>query len=144
MKLGKQICERLKAIRSEIARANEIDYTPVDCHHEGDCQGTCPACEREVRWLERQLRLRQSIGKAVTMAGISMALVTLPACGCADTAERGHLDDETDSICNVVDETSTSSDSLSEPILMQEPAEVDGKTMPEDPEDNRNLRTYEP
>ena len=144
MKLGKQICERLKAIRSEIARANEIDYTPVDCHHEGDCQGTCPACEREVRWLERQLRLRQSIGKVVTIAGIGVALATLPACGAVVTPEDGYLEDNPDTICNVVDKTSTSSDSISKPIMMQEPAVVDGKTMPEDPNDNRDERPDKP
>lgn len=74
MKEGKQICETLKAIRSEIASANDIDYTPNECHHEGDCAGTCPACESEMRWLERQLRSRQALGKAVTIAGLSVAL----------------------------------------------------------------------
>lgn len=74
MKEGKQICETLKAIRSKIASANEIDYTPNECHHEGDCAGTCPACESEMRWLERQLRNRQALGKAVTIAGLSVAL----------------------------------------------------------------------
>ena len=58
MKQGKKICETLKAIRSEIASANEIEYTPIKCTHKGDCAGTCPACESETRWLERQLRLR--------------------------------------------------------------------------------------
>ena len=74
MKSGKRICETLKAIRSEIASANEIDYTPTPCDHEGDCAGTCPACESEMRWIERQLRVRQALGKAVTIAGVSMAL----------------------------------------------------------------------
>ena len=74
MKPGKRICETLKAIRSEIASANEIDYTPTPCDHEGDCAGTCPACESEMRWIERQLRTRKALGKAVTIAGVSMAL----------------------------------------------------------------------
>ena len=74
MKPGKRICEMLKAIRSEIASANEIDYTPTPCDHEGDCDGTCPACESEMRWIERQLRTRKALGKAVTIAGVSMAL----------------------------------------------------------------------
>ncbi len=74
MKRGKRICETLKTIRSEIARANEIEYTPIKCDHKGDCDGTCPACESETRWLERQLRLRHALGKAVTIAGLSMAL----------------------------------------------------------------------
>lgn len=74
MKPGKRICETLKAIRSEIASVNEIDYTPTPCDHEGDCDGTCPACESEMRWIERQLRTRKALGKAVTIAGVSMAL----------------------------------------------------------------------
>ena len=63
MRAGKKICETLKAIRSEIASANEIEYTPIKCNHKGDCAGTCPACESETRWLERQLRLRHALGK---------------------------------------------------------------------------------
>ena len=77
MKKGKHICETLKAIRRDIALANEIDYNPEPCTYEGDCEGTCPRCESEVRWLERQLRLRQSLGKAVTIAGLTVATSTL-------------------------------------------------------------------
>lgn len=80
MKLGKKICETLKAIRRNIAEANEIDYQPTECHHEGDCAGTCPKCESETRWLERQLRNRQALGKAVTIAGLSVALGAMSSC----------------------------------------------------------------
>ena len=80
MKRGKRICETLKAIRSEIASANEIDYQPTECTHEGDCAGTCPKCESETRWLERQLRARQALGKAVTIAGLSVALGAMSSC----------------------------------------------------------------
>ena len=37
MKNGKKICETLKRIRLDIARANGIEYTPCECNHEGDC-----------------------------------------------------------------------------------------------------------
>ena len=80
MKQGKQICETLKAIRRDIAEANEIDYTPTECHHEGDCAGTCPKCESDMRWLEKQLRSRQALGKAVTIAGLSLALGAMTSC----------------------------------------------------------------
>lgn len=80
MKQGKHICETLKSIRSEIANANDIDYSPTECTHEGDCAGTCPKCESETRWLERQLRARQAMGKAVTIAGFSVALGTMSSC----------------------------------------------------------------
>ena len=80
MRAGKKICETLKAIRSEIASANEINYQPTECTHEGDCAGTCPKCESETRWLERQLRARQALGKAVTIAGLSVALGAMSSC----------------------------------------------------------------
>ena len=44
---GRYTCEQLKAIRSEIAKANDIDYTPSVCNYQGICRGTCPACEAE-------------------------------------------------------------------------------------------------
>ncbi len=80
MRKGKKICETLKAIRRDIAVANEIDYSPTECHHEGDCAGTCPKCESEMRWLEKQLRNRQALGKAVAIAGLSLALGTMTSC----------------------------------------------------------------
>ena len=80
MRQGKHICETLKNIRREIAETNEIDYQPTECTHEGDCAGTCPKCESETRWLERQLRARQALGKAVTIAGLSVALGAMSSC----------------------------------------------------------------
>ncbi len=80
MKQGKHICETLKAIRRDIASANEIDYNPTECTHESDCAGTCPKCEQETQWLERQLRNRQALGKAVTIAGLSVALGAMSSC----------------------------------------------------------------
>ncbi len=80
MKQGKSVCNTLKQIRLDVARANGIDYVPAPCNHKGDCAGTCPACESEVRWLERQLRLRQQLGKAVTIAGLSLGVSALTGC----------------------------------------------------------------
>jgi hypothetical protein len=54
MTRGKLICETLREVRRRIAEANEIRYAPHECTHEGECLGTCPACEAEVRQLERQ------------------------------------------------------------------------------------------
>ncbi len=91
MKRGKHICETLKGIRREIARANDIDYSPTECTHEGDCAGTCPHCENETRWLENQLRLRQSLGKAVTIAGLTLgAGAILSSCSCVPDV-RGEM-----------------------------------------------------
>ena len=66
---GKYRCGVLKGIRKAVAEANGIDYAPRECTFEGECHGTCPACEAEVRYIERELRLRRMMGKAVTAAG---------------------------------------------------------------------------
>ena len=80
MKRGKKICNTLKEVRMQVAKANDIKYAPTECHHEGDCAGTCPQCEAEVRWLEQQLQLRRQLGKAVAVVGVSMGLAALTAC----------------------------------------------------------------
>ena len=80
MKRGKKICKTLKEVRIQVARANDIDYVPAECHHEGDCAGTCPKCEAEVRYLERQLSMRRQLGKAVAVVGVSVGLAALSAC----------------------------------------------------------------
>ena len=77
---GKYICKTLKEVRRKIARANDIVYEPTECRHEGDCLGTCPKCEAEVRYLEQQLDLRRSLGKAVSLVGISVGITAVSSC----------------------------------------------------------------
>ena len=74
------ICNTLKEVRMQVAKANDIRYAPTECQHEGDCAGTCPKCESEVRWLEQQLQLRRQLGKAVAVVGVSVGLAALTAC----------------------------------------------------------------
>ena len=81
MARGKSICSVLKTIRKQVADANEIKYEPRECHYEGECRGTCPACEAEVRYIERQLDIRRQLGKAVAVVGISAGLSALSGCG---------------------------------------------------------------
>ena len=103
MKRGKRICETLKGIRREIAEANEIDYQPAECTHEGDCAGTCPKCESETRWLERQLRSRQALGKAVTIAGLS----AMSSCNLIGQRTVGVVDNSDSSFSSKPDTTCT-------------------------------------
>ncbi len=79
MKHGKYICNTLKAIRLDIARTNGIEYTPTKCSHDVDCAATCPACESEMRYLEREIARKRSVGKAALMTGVSLALSSLSA-----------------------------------------------------------------
>ena len=77
MARGKQTCKILKEIRRQIAEANGIEFATSECRYRGDCLGTCPKCEAEVRYLEQQLRARSLAGKAVALAGISAASLAM-------------------------------------------------------------------
>ncbi len=77
MAKGKRTCKILKEIRRQIAEANDIEYVTEECQYKGDCLGTCPKCEAEVRYLEEQLHQRQLLGKAAMVAGISVGMFTL-------------------------------------------------------------------
>ena len=71
---GKSTCKLLKNIRQQIADANGISYQPKECHHKGDCAGTCPACEEEIRYLERELKARKGNGFGMKVAGIAAGI----------------------------------------------------------------------
>ena len=77
---GKQTCKILKEIRRQIAEANDIEFVTSECRYKGDCFGTCPKCEAEVRYLEQQLRVRSLAGKAVALAGISAGIMLMSGC----------------------------------------------------------------
>ena len=75
MARGKQTCKILKEIRKQIAAENDIKLVIEECTYQGDCIGTCPKCEEEVRYLERELEKRQRMGKAAIVAGLSVGLL---------------------------------------------------------------------
>lgn len=72
---GKQKCKLLKQIRAEIARQNDIDLVIEDCPYQGDCTGTCPRCEAEVRALEAALEQRREDGLDINVAGVAADIV---------------------------------------------------------------------
>lgn len=74
MYTGKKTCNQLKAIRKQIADANEIEYQPTECTHDGPCSGTCPKCESEMRYIEREIQQRISLGKKVAIVGLATGL----------------------------------------------------------------------
>lgn len=78
---GKNRCRILKDIRKKIAEENDIEYITTECKYKGDCPGTCPKCESEVRYLERELERKRGLGKRVAIAGIAVG-VTATATGC--------------------------------------------------------------
>lgn len=91
MARGKQTCKILKDIRRQIAEANGIEFATSECRYKGDCLGTCPKCEAEVRYLEHQLRARSLAGKAVALAGISAGMILMS--GCSGTTSSNQSSD---------------------------------------------------
>ena len=74
MGIGKNICHQLKNVRRSIAEENGIPLEIEECTYKGECSGTCPKCEAEVRYLESELAKRISLGKAATIAGLAVGL----------------------------------------------------------------------
>ena len=92
MSKGKEICETLKEIRQQIADKNEIEYSPSQCNFQGECKGTCPKCESEVRYLENELFKRTKLKKAVSIVGISLGVaLTASACKEDDSQKDGGI-----------------------------------------------------
>lgn len=77
MNKGKSTCKVLKEIRQKIANENGISYAPKECHYKGECKGTCPACEDEVRYLEEELKRKRRNGFAIKLGGIAAGLCAM-------------------------------------------------------------------
>ena len=119
---GKSKCKVLKDIRKKIAEANDIAYVTSDCKYQGECSGTCPKCEAEVRYLEEELAKRKNLGKIVAVAGIAATLVVASA-GCDLTIPNqtagAPLARETTSQTAETQPTTTEYEELmGEPVLM--------------------------
>ncbi|MBO6111285.1 MAG: hypothetical protein J6P12_10620 [Methanobrevibacter sp.] len=67
---GKDKCELLKSIRKKIAYTNNIDLECEECNFEGDCSGTCPKCEEELRYLEKVINEKRNDGITIHLQGI--------------------------------------------------------------------------
>jgi len=81
MTRGRRTCKILKEIRQQIAEKNDVELVISECHFQGECQGTCPKCEEEVRYLENELQKRRQLGKAVAVAGVALGIAgTFSAC----------------------------------------------------------------
>ena len=97
MNKGKSTCKFLKDIRRRIADANGIRYAPKECNYEGECKGTCPACEAEVRYLEGELKRKQRNGFAIKVGGIAAGL-----CAMVIPAQVGAQNINKDSVKNPI------------------------------------------
>ncbi len=114
---GKEKCRILKTIRAEIARQNDIEWVVSECSHKGDCRGTCPKCEQEVRQLEAALARREALGKTIAVAGISAGLA-LSVAGCANPfATQGHMEAPSSGIYPATNEQATETET--EPLQFE-------------------------
>lgn len=68
MNRGKEKCDFLKSIRKEIADRYGIFYQINECSFQGECKGTCPMCEQETKYLERELKKKGVLKKSLMMA----------------------------------------------------------------------------
>ena len=117
---GKSKCKILKDIRKKIAEDNDIAYVTSECKYQGECSGTCPKCEAELRYLEEELNKRKNLGKSVAVAGIAASLV-VGSTGCASI-----IPTQTGGSPPVQDRTTYQTEATTEPTtlepLMGEPA----------------------
>ena len=67
---GKKKCRILKEIRQKIADENDIPFVTHECRYQGKCSGTCPRCESELAYLEKQLAARAAAGKKIAVAAL--------------------------------------------------------------------------
>lgn len=83
MNRGKKKCEILKTIRCQVAKKNGIPYTYTECTYQGECRGTCPKCEEELRYLNRELDKLKRSGRQVAVAGVAAAVIATSTAGCS-------------------------------------------------------------
>lgn len=121
MAKGKQTCKILKEIRKQIAAENDIEFVTSECTHKGDCRGTCPKCEAEVRYLERELEKRQRMGKAAIFAGMSLGTL-FAATGC-DTFTPQPLEGD---VPYIPDSTEMPNDSISNDTIPEDAYLLEG------------------
>ena len=104
MNKGKNVCKVLKAIRKQITDANGISYHPRECHYQGECSGTCPACESEVKYIECQLQSHRLAGITTSVVGVAIGACTwgTPTSAIAQTPAKPNTITLNDTICNKV------------------------------------------
>ena len=134
---GKSKCKILKQIRQQIAAENDIEFITSECKFQGECSGTCPKCEAEVRYLEQELQKRRQAGKAVAVAGIAAALI-VSAPGCAEFRTGGDpLPPPTENRTDILHGEILPPDDLLEGEMLP-PEELMGEPVPNDSTEDKN------
>ena len=128
---GKQKCKILKEIRQRIADENDIPYVTRECSFQGECTGTCPRCESELRYLEQQLENRRRLGKHVSVAALCVG-IAVASVGCSPSFKPGTELMQTDLTGEAAPPESNIDDLsgaayISEPSSEPEPVDLSGE-----------------
>ena len=92
---GKKKCRILKEIRQKIADENDIPFVTHECRYQGKCSGTCPRCESELAYLEKQLAARAAAGKKIAVAALCAGM-TFSVAGCSSLIPEKEPEEVTD------------------------------------------------
>ena len=92
---GKKKCRILKEIRQRIADENDIPFVTHECRYQGKCSGTCPRCESELAYLEKQLAARAAAGKKIAVAALCAGM-TFSMAGCSNLIPEKEPEEVTD------------------------------------------------
>lgn len=136
MKHGKQTCKILKQIRQQIAIENDLFYVTSQCKHKGDCAGTCPTCEAELRYLEEQLATKHVSGKAVAVLGIALGITSFT--GLSATNQPNNLQNNSSVTLTNESEINQTQGVIREPLTVDH---VDG-SMPEYPGGRQAMMSF--
>ena len=143
---GKKKCKILREIRQKIADENDIPFVTEECRYKGDCKGTCPKCESELRYLEQQLEKRRVLGKRVTVSALALGMAASFS-GCQPQVS-GYLAENEPTTAELVMLEGDVTASIEETELDGEIAETEEPETSEDetfaPADNVNEDVYGP
>ena len=71
----KEKCRLLKQIRKEISETNGIVYLTSECSFDGECEGTCPKCDAEIRYLDSEIQRLAQEGKSISLSGLTLCAI---------------------------------------------------------------------
>lgn len=80
---GKEKCFYLKELRNKMAKENGIDYHTDECKFKGECNGTCPKCEAELKELTRKINDKR---RRKYLVGMGVGVAALGLVGCTNTS----------------------------------------------------------
>ena len=136
--LGKKKCRILKEIRQKIADENDIPYVTHECKFQGECKGTCPRCESELRYLEDQLAARAAAGKRVAIAALCAGMAFgMAGCTTPFSDSRSGVED-VQGMMEGPEEVTVTTGEIAPPDdtgELEDPKEQEGTKGQEDPEE---------